>query len=447
VRVAVALLTALLAPSRAATQPYVVDKIVAVVGNHIVMMSDVEALFLRYSQEGSMPDSIRCDLLDQLLGQKLLLAQAELDSITVPEDQIEYELTRRIDYFIELMEGREQLEAYYGMSYEEMKDQFRPDIREQLVAQKMQGIITEDVTISPKEVRDYFNGIPADSLPLFPIRIQVGQVVMRPKVSEIQTQLASDLAGEVRTKIINGRSFCSMVALYSDDLATKDKCGELPEFGRNDGYAKEFVAAAFKLQDGEMSDIVKTQFGFHIIQMIKRSGERVKVRHILVRPKITPTDIERASGFLDSVRTLVSSQQLHFAQAVSKFSDDEATKQTNGIVMNPASGDQWFDMTALQNYDPELRSVVEYLEVGDISRPQTFKDPRGDDAVRIIYLKSEVPAHMASIETDYPLIEAEALALKKLEATDAWLRERISKTYIKIDESYGDCAVLQSWVR
>jgi peptidyl-prolyl cis-trans isomerase SurA len=442
-----------------AAQPQLVDKVVAVVGDKVILMSDVESLFMRYEQEGPIPDSMRCALLDQLMGQKMLLAQAELDSVTVGEEQVEYELGRRLDYFVQLLGGQEQLEEYYGMSYEEMKEQFRNDIREQLLAQKMQADITDGIAVTPKEVRDYFNSIPVDSLPVIPVRVQVGQIVMHPKITEVQEQLARDLAVEVRDKIKSGRNFCSMAALYSCDDATKQDCGELPEFGRNDGYAKEFVAAAFKLQEGEMSDIVETEFGYHLIEMMKRSGERVLVRHILICPKVTSYDLERVAQVLDSVRTLIVSgdpngKRLTFLQAAARFSDDDITKNSNGMLTNAASGDQWFSMLALHDYDAapqlpsaELQALVTDMKVGDISRPVQFKDARGEDAMRIIWLKAEVTAHVADLKVDYALIEAEALEVKKSNATEDWLNERISKTYVKIDESYGDCSVLRPWIR
>lgn len=440
-------------------QPQLVDKVVAVVGDKVILMSDVESLFMRYEQEGQVPDSLRCNLLDQLMGQKMLLAQAELDSVTVGEEQVEYELGRRLDYFVQLLGGQEQLESYYGMSYEEMKEQFRNDIREQLLAQKMQADITDGVTVTPREVRDYFSEIPLDSLPVIPVRVQVGQIVMHPKITDLQDQLALDLAAEVRDKIKSGRNFCSMAALYSCDDATKQDCGELPEFGRNDGYAKEFVAAAFKLQDGEMSDIVQTEFGYHLIEMMKRSGDRVLVRHILICPKVTSYDLERVGQVLDSVRNVIlgtdpNAKPPTFLQAAARFSDDEITKNSNGMLTNSASGDQWFSMLALHEYDAtpqlstaDLQNLVTEMEVGEISRPVQFKDARGEDAVRILWLKAEVPAHVADLKVDYALIEAEALEMKKSKATEAWLNERISNTYVRIDESYGDCSVLESWIR
>jgi len=428
-------------------QPYLADKVIAVVGDKIVLMSDVELQFVSYRQQGIMIENLRCDILDNLMGQKLLIAQAELDSVTAEETEVERELSRRIDYFVSLLGSKERLEEYYGMSIQEMKEQFRPDVREQLVAQKMQGIITADVSITPREVRRYFEEIPKDSLPYFPARFQVGQLVIKPTVTELQKDIALELANDVRSKILSGRSFCSMTALYSDDVSTKSNCGELPEFGKNDGYVREFVAAAFKLQDGETSEIIETQFGYHIIEMMKRSGERVKVRHILIRPKITSLDIEEAVTKLDSIRTQIVEGKMTFAQAVNVFADDEMTKQTNGILTNPSSGDQWFEMTSLKDYDAELPFIVEKLEVGELSQVRPYKDARGDDAVRVVFLKAEQPPHLASLDVDYSRIQEEALTMKKLEATQAWLDEKIRKTFISIDESFADCTVLEAWHR
>lgn len=451
------LVAAAAGPFAASAQPVLVDKVVAVVGDKVVLLSDVESLFIRYSQEGGLPDSARCDLLDQLMGQKLLMAQAELDSVTADESQVEYELERRLAYFEQMLGGRDKMKIYYGMSYEEMKELFRPDIREQMLAQKMQGIITEGVTVTPKEVREYFNAIPKDSLPVIPARVQVGQIVMEPHVTDQQTQLAYDLAVEVRGKILSGRNFCSMAALYSCDDGSKQDCGNIPEFSKDDPYAKEFVAASFKLKEGELSDVVETQFGYHIIQLVKRTGDRVQVRHILICAKPTSLDLERAAQKLDSIRTLIvtgdsTRQPLTFLQAAARFSDDQMTKNSNGMLTNSATGDQWFTMDALHSYDAlpqaresDLEAIVAGLNVGEISQPVRFIDDSGEEAVRIVWLKAEVPAHVADLSVDYALIEKEALEMKKLDITEAWLLERIGKTYIKIDDAYADCSALEAW--
>lgn len=441
------LITFLLLGSLGQAQPTLVDKVLAVVGDKIVLLSDVELARLRFIQEGQPPADLRCDILDQLLGQKMLLTQAELDSVMVGEDQVDYELDRRMDYFVQLLGGVSELEVYYGKSIEEMKEDLRPDIAEQLVAQKMQGVITEDIDITPNEVREYFKSIPKDSLPVFPAQVQLGQIVMYPEVTTIQKQLAIELAQDIRDKIEGGRSFCSMVALHSDDEATKQDCGELPEFGKKDGYAKEFVAASFKLQDGALSEVVETEFGYHLIQMIKRSGERVKVRHLLIRPEITALDLERAHQKLDSIRTLLVNGELGFTQAAVLHSKDEMTEQSNGMILNQSTGDNWFDLTSLGALDPDLPFIIEEMTEGDYSPVKKHADFRGDEGVRLIWLKKEQPAHVASMKDDYPRIKEEALALKKLDVTEDWLRERVQKTYIKIDDSFADCDILQPWTQ
>ncbi len=430
-----------------AAQPKVIDKVVAVVGDKPILMSDIEMEVLRMQQEGEVPDNIRCLILNELLTQKLLLNQAEVDSVEVKDEEVDDELDRRMRYFVSLLGSEEKLEEYYQKSIPEMKEEFRDDIKEQLMAQRMRNQITGDVVISPAEVKKYFRSIPSDSLPYFNAEVQVGQLVFLPKVSEQQRQEAIDKLRNIRERILNGEDFGLLAYLYSEDPGSARNNGELPEFGRNEGYAPEFVGAAFRLKEGEVSDIVETEFGYHIIQLLKRKGERVQVRHILIIPKLTTADYTRTRQLADSVRQLLVDGIIDFDNAVKKYSDDETTKNTLGMLVNQQTGDTWFEIDQLGTYDQELPFLIDTMKTGEFSKPVVYKDYRQKDGFRIIYLKNEKPPHKANLEDDYSRIQAAALNAKKDQVMKEWMQHRIRKTYVRIDPEYNSCKILKKWMQ
>lgn len=424
----------------------VIDKIVAVVGDKIVLKSDIEVQFMQYETQGELPPDFRCDIMNQMLVQKMLLTQAEIDSIAVTPEEIESELDRRIRHFVSMLGSQEKLEEYYQKSVLEIKEEFRPDIREQLLATRMQDQITGDVTITPAAVKKFFKSIPTDSLPYFNAEVEVGQIVLYPKPNNVQKQAALDKITKMRDEIIAGADFSTKAILYSDDPGTASKGGELPEFTRNDPYVPEFIGAAFKLKNGEISAPFETQFGYHIIQMIERKGDRVKARHILISPKLVQEDVNIIKRKLDSIRQLLVLEKISFKDAVAKFSEDEFTKNYNGMITNPqAGGETFFDLSQLGAYDRDIPFVIDTLDAGEYSSPFYFVDQQQQQGYRIIFLKSETKPHIANLQDDYAKIKSVAIEQKKQELMDEWMKEKIRITYIKIDQSYADCSSLSVW--
>lgn len=427
-------------------QPLVIDKTVGVVGNEMVLKSEVEVQYIRLQQEqGAIPEDFRCNILADLLTSRMLLTQALLDSIAISEDEVEGELDRRIRYFISLTGSVEKLEEFYGKSVLEMKNEFRSDVKDQLLSQRMQGNIAGDVKITPAEVKRFFSSIPKDSLPYFDAEVEVGLIYFYPKVNKIQRQLAKDEISRLRDRIVKGEDFETMAILYSDDKGTAKDGGELPEFGRDDGFVREFVGASFRLKDGEMSPVIETQFGFHIIQMIKKKGERVKVRHILKTPKITSSDISKTYRLADSVKTLLVDQKISFTAAVKKWSGDEGTKNNGGRLINQQSGDNWFEIDQLGAYDRDIPFIIDTMTAGDYSIPLAYTDHQDKRGYRIIHLLGETKPHVADFNVDYPKLEAMALARKKQNKFNKWLKDKIDRTYINIDYTYADCEILAIW--
>lgn len=420
-----------------------VDKLVGIVGDKVILLSDIELQYQQVELEQEVPVNFRCQLLEQMLSQKMMLQQAFRDSIVVSEDEIEGELNRRISYFISMIGSEEKLEEYYEKSIIEIKNEFRRDIEEQLLSGKMQQGIFGNVRVSPSEVKAFFNSIPKDSLPFFNAEVEVGQIVVFPKVDETQRELALNKLEEIRKRILQGEDFYTLALIYSEDPGSVDKGGDLG-FVKRGELVTEFEAAAYGLKEGEVSEIVETKFGFHIIELIEKRGNRIRVRHILIKPKTTSYDLSKARETVDSIRNLILADKYSFAKGVELFSEDESTKNTGGMIINPQSGAPQWEISQLEK---SVYFAIDDMMPGDISQPVLFQTKDGQQAYRIILLKSESEAHVANLKDDYNKIKAAALAKKEEEYMLEWLNEKIQETYVYVDDSYLDCLNLQRWFK
>lgn len=424
----------------------VADKIVAVVGkNRIILQSDVDMQFLQYkAQDPMVGDTIKCHLLQQMMIQKLLVEQAERDSLLVSDEDVEGTIENRIRQFIRQYGSKEKLEEVAGKTVYQLKEENRELFKEQLMAEKMQQKILENVKITPSEVQSFYNKIPVDSLPFFPASVEVGQIVIDPPVSPELDDYARKKLEDIRNQIVNeGKSFEVMAGIYSDDPGSRDNGGRYNDVNRTGGgWAPEFVATAFKLQNGEVSQIVKTQFGYHIIQMIQRKGEVADVRHILIRPERTSVDFKKASEKLDSIRSLLISGVYTFPEAVGKFSTDEAAKNTGGMIIDPQTGAAQLEIDKL---DPAMVLMLDTMNISSFSQPQLFTTDRGEKSMRIVYLKSRTEPHKANLKDDYSKIQQVALAQKQAKKTEEWLMSRLPNYYIRIAPEYSTCTVFAKW--
>lgn len=430
--------------------PVIADKIVGIVDDKIVLYSDIENQIQQYEQQykQQVPDAFRCQLLDQILTQKLMLTQALLDSVEISDDEVNAELDKKIRYYSNLLGGQDELEKYYGKSIIELKDQFIPQIREQLLAQREQQGILTDIKVSPTEVKNYFASIPADSLPYYNSEVQLGEIIIYPKVNPEIKQYAFDQITELRNRVvIKGENFSNLAKASSQDPGSADDGGELGFRSRGE-LDPVFEAAAFALKNpGDVSDVIESSFGYHIIQLIERRGERVNVRHILIIPAITSADLVKASKLADSVRNEIFSGKLSFANAVNKFSMDDDSKNNGGIIMNPQTSTPYFETSALGDYDKTIVQLIADLKPGEISQPKVFTNvTNGKKGYRIIWLKTESAPHKANLKDDYDKIQAMALQHKQQEALTEWIIEKISKTYIMVDADYFNCNDLKKWI-
>lgn len=421
-----------------------VDRVEGIVGDNIILHSDIELQYQQMKLEGTdVPDDFKCAILDQMLSQKMLLENAELDSLAVSEDEIEGELDRRVRYFVSMIGSEEKLEEYYGKSIIRIKDEFRTDIREQLLSQKMRSKVLEKVKVTPADVKAFFNAIPKDSLPYFNAEVEVGQIVINPTVNqELKDYTRQSLEG-IRERLLKGEDFCILAQLYSEDPGSAEQCGDLGFIKRGE-MVTEFEGAAFRLAENEISEVVETKFGFHVLQLLEKKGDRIRVRHILMRPKTTSYDLIQAKQKLDSVRTLIVEGKMKFEEAAGKFSEDEATKNMGGMLVNPQTGNTFFEVDQL---DKSVYFTIEKLSPGEISAPELFPTPDGLQAYRILYLKSETAPHEANLKDDYSKIKSAAAQQKEELAFSRWIREKVRDSYIYVEQSYRGCELMKKWLK
>lgn len=424
-----------------------IDKVLAVVGSNIIMLSEVEAQYLQILAQGYAPDpTIKCDLLEELLFQKLLVHQAKLDSIEVSDDQVEEELERRLRYFISQIGSEEKLEEYYKKSIVEIKDDFRDLIKDQLLAQNMQYKITGEVKVTPAEVRTYFTQIPADSLPYINVELEIGRIVKKPIISKKEKDAARARAEELRQRVLDGASMATMAKLYSEDPGSASNGGELGFFARGQ-MVPEFEALAFTLKGTELSEVFETEYGFHFLQLIERRGEQVNARHILITPKTSENDLTSSKLFLDSIYNLLLTDTMTFAEAAEKFSDDEADKKNGGMVTNPQTGSTKFEMDQLSSIDPTLFLTIDKMNVGEFSKPIITSSADGKQSYSIILLKSRTEPHRANLRDDYQKIQGAASGMKESNLVREWIEKKIATTYVKIDDAYLNCEFNNPWIK
>ena len=421
----------------------IIDQVIAVVGGNIILESEVEAQYMQYKmQEGitSGGPEIKCSLLETMLYQKLLLNQAELDSVEVSDGQVEAEMDRRLRHYISMIGSPEKFEEYYQKTILEFKEELREQVRELIRVETVQQTITSNVNITPSEVRSFFRKIPNDSLPHINSEVEMAQVVKLPPINYEETEAVKNKLREFRLRVINGESFATLAILYSEDPGSAKHGGELGLFGRGEMFPA-FEAAAFTLKRGEVSELVETEAGYHILQLIERRGEYVNVRHILLRPKVSPLDLAKAKIELDSIAKLIDNDVYTFEEAVNKFSDDPS-KNNGGLLINPMTGTSLFDSDQM---DPKVFFVVDKLKVGEISTPVQFQTQEGKDAYRILYMKSRTDPHKANLKQDWDKIQEWALEDKKQEAIGEWISDKSETTYIKINKEFDDCVFLNTW--
>ena len=433
----------LLSSAAMAQQKVVADKIVGIVGDKIILKSEIFIANEDIKRQGGQEQDA-CLILDGMLVQKALVLQAEKDSIPVTEEEIDAEIEQKIRYFISQYGSKEALEQVAGRTVYQMRDEFRQPIKEQRMAQGMRAKIMEGIKITPAEVKEYYEKIPKDSLLFYESELQIGQIIVYPKASRDIELLAIEELNGYKEEVESGkRKFESLATLYTDDPGSKDKGGMYQLNRLEKQWDPTFLSAAFRLKDGQISPVIKTKFGYHIIQMVSRSGDDAVIRHILRIPQITAPETAQAVAKLDSIRQQLIAGTLGFGEAVSKYSDDESAKFTAGILM----GHDGSNYLKIDELDKEMVLLLKKsnLSSGQYSQPTIYTDERGKKGVRIVYIKSKSEPHRENLKDDYNRIAQRALEQKKNKALQSWFQARISTYYIMIDGDYHNCANLSKW--
>lgn len=424
------------------------DKVVAVVGSNIILLSDLNQQYAMYLNSGNPADEkIKCIYLQQMLIQKLLKQQAEIDSILVDDAQVDDELDRRMRYQVSRMGGQERLETMLNKSLLQYKDEMRPEVKEGLIAQKMQNKITENTSVTPLEVKKYFDTYPKDSLPDIGMEVEVGEIALHPKLTKEEKQRTYDKLDAIRLRIKSGEDFAFLAKTYSEDPGSASEGGDYGFIDRT-RMVKEFTAWAFKLKAGEMSPVFETEFGYHIVQVIERRGETAHVRHILLRPQITQASLDRIKLKADSIYKDVNDKKLNFFAAASLYSDNKETQYNGGMMLYADDVTTRTTFIPVEKLDPAVFVVIDTMKVNEISRPVAFKDEQtGKEGYKIFMLKSKIPPHKGNLEQDYPKFKERAQKEKEDRIVSEWFEKRKETTYIRVDDEFATCDEMKLWVK
>ena len=409
------------------------------------MMSDIENQYIQMaSQQMKVDGNTRCEILEDMMFQNLLYVQAQKDSLSVTPKEVETELDRRLSVFINQIGSEQKLEEYFGKTIKSIKDDLRSTIEEQMLAQKVQQKIIGDTKVTPSEVKNFFEKLPADSIPTIEAYYELSEIVIKPEVSKEDKEKVIAELNKIRERILNGESFSTMAVLYSEDPGSAMKGGELGFVSKTD-LVPEFSQVAFNLTSPlDVSQVVETEYGFHIIQMIEKKGNMMNFRHILMKPKVSMEALEAADKKANEVYNILKADTISFVDAVKKYSNGDS-KGSDGKVMNPYYGDARMTSDFL---DPYTKSAVMPLKEGEYSKPFLSSDNKGSRVIKIVRLDLDVKEHKANLKDDYLTLQRAALEDKNSRLIDEWVKDKVQSVYITIDDEYKDCKFnVDCWIK
>ncbi|MCB9236052.1 MAG: peptidylprolyl isomerase [Bacteroidia bacterium] len=411
------------------TQAQVIDRVIGVVGEDVILKSDIENRYAYYMANGQEDDgTLRCSILENLIVEKLLSNKARQDSLPVSEEQVANEAKKRIAQFLQQM-PKEELEKIYGKPISQIEDDLKPDIENQLLMEAMRNKVLENVSVTPREVKEFFKSIPEDSIPYLPAEVELYHIVITPPWSEESKTRAKQELEEIRAMILKGDiSFADAAKKYSQGPSAPNG-GSLGEFGRTTMVA-EFNDVIFNMKEGEVSEVFESPFGMHIAKLHKRLGERVRASHILRIPQRTLNEDELAKAQLARIRAKILADSISFQKAAIKYSMDQATKDCGGCIKNPNSGELFIPLDML---DADLFFKVDNMKVGEITEPEQLFQPGSTEKLfHILYLKSKIPPHKANLKDDYQKLSAAALQSKQAEKLEEWFKSARKNIYLEI---------------
>lgn len=430
-----------------AQEAFILDKVVAQVGSEVILWSDVEEYYAyQKANYGKMPENARCGIIDNLMLKALLVSEAKLDTlIIVSEPEVEDNLNRRVEEILFMMNGDVTFfQEYYGKTVNEVKNDMREDLRDQLLSERMQSSIMRDIKITPAEVKTFFQNIPKDSLPYFQSEVEISEIIIHPEINDDERAKAMAKLEKLRDRYLAGEDFGLLAKNNSDDPGSARQNGDLG-WQKRGAFVQEFEEAAYRLDPNDISPIVESPFGFHLIQLLERRGNSFKTRHILIKPEITDQDIEIARQKGMDIRKEILEENISFQGAVKKYSDDKAQSYTNaGRVVNPKTSNTFFEIADLE-YD--IFFAVDSMDVGEISGPVEVVDEDGAIHFKLIKLNSRSTPHKADLSLDFSKIKLAAIEQKKANYLDVWLNERTEATYVEIDDAFSECENLKKWYK
>jgi len=437
----------LVAASYSLAQPQTLDKVVAQIGDNIILLSDIRDQRLQ-AQEAKIDikANFDCQVLEQLMIQQILVNQAKLDSLVVSDEQVDADMENRLRLIQNQMGGRQKLEEFYRMTYNDIKNKFRDVIRSNMLADEMRNSITLGLSVTPKEVSNFYNALPIDSVPFINMQLGFQQIVIYPEITKEDKKIALDKIKGLRDEIIvQGKSFESMARIHSMDPGSAPLGGKIA--ATKGMMVPQFEATVFKLKPAEISEPIETEFGYHIIKLVSRSGDDFVCLHILIRPEFNIQTVNKVSQRMDSCYRMLKMNELTWEQAVTRYSNDLSTKQNKGVISNPRNASQVWDMEDLNEIDQQIYLLTDAMEEGDITQPNLYTDIMSrKQGIRIVRLMMRIPAHKANLNQDYALIKQAAESDKKAKILTQWVDSKMGNAYIRVDKDYTGCAFEHNWI-
>jgi peptidyl-prolyl cis-trans isomerase SurA len=421
-----------------------VDGIVAVVGDYTILDSDIDKTFLELSQNASVKDITRCQMLGKLMEDKLFAHHAIQDSIIIKDEEVKEKLNDQLAYILEQLKTMDKALEYFKKNTEdELRTELFEIIKVNKLTAEMQRKIVDEVEITPEETRTFFKSIPKDELPVFGAEMEVAQIIIAPKITDDEKKRIINRLKEIKAEVLAGASFKTRAVIYSDDRGSASS-GGFYKINRKTQFVKEFKDVAFSLAEGEISEPFETEYGYHIIMVEKIKGQEVELRHILMMPKVSDQALKEAKEKIMLIKKRIENGEITFAEAARTMSDEKETRANGGVLINPQTQDTKFELTKM---DPSLYSEVSNLKSGAVTSPILDDDPRAGKKYKIITVTNRIEEHTADYAKDYTKIKALALKEKQFKAIGKWSDEKIKETYIKINGEYKDCVFTNNWLK
>lgn len=425
--------------------PIVLDKIVAQIGENVILQSDIDSQKSQELDTNHLNSfTVNCELLEKLMTQNLFLNQAELDSIKISDAQVDGEMENRIRVIEQQIGGRQKMEEFYNKTVTQIKNEFRPLIKNRLMTEEMQRQITGSSSITPKEIEEYYKNLPSDSIPYINAKISIQQIVIFPKITQEDRQLTIDKLKNIKEDILKGKSFETQARIHSQDPGSASQGGQMT--ASRGMMVPQFEATVFSLKPGEISNVFETDYGYHIVQLLERKGDDYTCRHILLVPEFNRQSLTEASLKIEECYSKLKQNQITWDHAVLSYSNDNNTKHNKGIITNPITGEQGWSMEELNQIDQQIFLLTNALNPGDLTTPSLYFDfNEKKQGIRIVRLMNRIGPHKANLEQDYTLIQRATENDKKEKILNKWIKNKIGNAYIRIDEDYENCNFKYSW--